>query len=379
MNQRHYDQIDICRGIAILMVLLYHSILVYPINFLELYPEAEVVHSFLYSVEMPVFFFVSGFCISYHGGYGQYLRKKMKRILLPHLVFGVLDIAVRVVASGFVSTSGGWTEGLLDFVLYGGSDWFLLTLFILVLIAPLIQKLLEKKAVGIGIAIFATMLLYLFQNKVPEVLSAKNVVNFLPFFVAGMGYRRMKDRAEQCEVKNRKGILGIKSIAYLALGVGMFALSRWRGWTGLPEEWLKVFDEGSFMMRIREVLTIEIWNGLELCYIKWVYLCVCLVASALCVAAVYEIAMLLRGSKAQAVFMEASKYSLQLYLLDGYALVLTRTLFVSVCKMQNPWVVTILNFVIDTGIAYVVAKCILSRWKLLRLASGITDVNGGVK
>ena len=80
----YYKEIDILRGLAILMVLCYHSILVYPINLHEI-AWCRELHSYLWVVEMPLFFLVSGFCFQYgtpeKAGvgktYGAYLWKKI--------------------------------------------------------------------------------------------------------------------------------------------------------------------------------------------------------------------------------------------------------------------------------------------------------------
>ena len=382
-GKMHYPEMDLMRGIAILMVLLYHSILVYPVNLVETYPACEVLHSFLWNVEMPVFFLVSGFCLTYKGGYFPYLGKKTLRILVPHIVFGLLDITIRAVATTAVSSTGSWVDGLIDFLLYGGSDWFLLTLFIMMLIAPVLYLLMHKgRAVRIVVTA-AVILLYLFQNKIPGFLSARNVVIFLPFFVFGMLFRIRKDN---CGGKKEAGdgqkILAktlIKLLISLVLGVGLFVLMRWEGWNGQPQHWEAIFTGNDFMMGVRDFLAQELWPGLDILRIKLIYLSGILLGQLFMIIAVYELSLILTRIVKGRILMECSRFSLQMYLLDGYALVATRVLLVSIAHVMNPWVLIPVNFVIDTLIIYLIAKFLLNRWKITRILTGIPDGDGSKK
>ena len=54
-QKKHIELIDILKGIAILSVLLCHSIIVYPIN-LEAIPWCLSIKSFVDAYQMPMFF-----------------------------------------------------------------------------------------------------------------------------------------------------------------------------------------------------------------------------------------------------------------------------------------------------------------------------------
>ena len=70
-------------------------------------------------------------------------------------------------------------------------------------------------------------------------------------------------------------------------------------------------------------------------------------------------------------FMDCSHYSLQLYLLDGYALVVTRTILVSVLGVTNPWILILGNFILDTAICLALSKFVIDKVKLFRLLCGL--------
>lgn len=55
------EEIDWLRGFATFLVILGHSIIVYPINLHEI-PWCNVLYEFISSFHMPLFFVISGFC-----------------------------------------------------------------------------------------------------------------------------------------------------------------------------------------------------------------------------------------------------------------------------------------------------------------------------
>lgn len=70
-------------------------------------------------------------------------------------------------------------------------------------------------------------------------------------------------------------------------------------------------------------------------------------------------------------FVACSRYSLQLYLLDGYALVVTRTILVSVLGVTNPWVLILGNFILDTAICLLLSRYVIDKVKIFRVLCGL--------
>lgn len=373
---KRYDEMDIMRGVAILMVLLYHSILVYPINLVETNSACGFLHAFLFSVEMPVFFFVSGFCLVYKGKYLPYLGKKSLRILIPHIIFGVLDIIVRIAGASFVSSSSGLGDSIIDFLLYGGSDWYLLSLFIMMLIAPAIYKLVRLNKPAKIMVIACVILLYLFQNKIPGYFSARNVVVYLPFFLAGILFRLRKDSSDNSVSLLKRFAM---FLIFLITGIGLFIVMRWEGWNGQPEAWNLLFGADSSIHEIRETLACEIWPGLDILRIKLIYLTGTILGQFLLVSALYQIVIITAARFKNWFLRECSRYSLQMYLFDGYLLVLTRVLIVSIAGVTNAWVIIAFNFVIDTAGVFLISKYILGKWRILRIMTGIPDRGDNIK
>lgn len=376
----HYDEIDILRGLAILMVLCYHSILVFPVNLHEI-TWCESLHSFLWMVEMPLFFLVSGFCFSYpsaheatneHRGallsnYGSYLLKKCKRILIPHVVFCGLDILMRILPTGLVNQTGDATTLLKEFSLFGGSDWFLWTLFVLFLIYPLFHWIFSKGILGKEIVILIVCLLYFLRDFLPNVLLLSTAAEFLPYFF--IGYMIRYSGAYETVRQNlvHPGVVVIAFLSDLLFGMMAFRLQN-----GQPLLWFDVPMLTRLSGRIEDMLGF-------------------LIAINSAVLALKLADLILRGpdpfiryvdkdenplvdksnNRIFGFFSNCSRYSLQMYLLDGYALVVTRTILVSVLGITNPVVIILGNFILDTAIVLVISKYIIDKVKLFRFLCGL--------
>lgn len=65
------------------------------------------------------------------------------------------------------------------------------------------------------------------------------------------------------------------------------------------------------------------------------------------------------------------KYSLQIYLLNGFLLTITRTLMVMVLHIEIPIVIILVNWFVNLVISYYLIKWIFSRFKITRFAFGM--------
>ena len=75
--------------------------------------------------------------------------------------------------------------------------------------------------------------------------------------------------------------------------------------------------------------------------------------------------------KLTGAFEPISRYSLPIYLLNGYWLVISRTLAVRVLKLSSAALIISVNLAIDLFISYLVIKYILERIPLVRDVIGI--------
>lgn len=89
--------IDICKGVAILLVILGHSFIVFPINLHEI-PWCYYTGNWIGSFHMPVFFLISGylFSLSTKKGYRSLVSSRFKRIMIPYFSIGAVNLAVKL-------------------------------------------------------------------------------------------------------------------------------------------------------------------------------------------------------------------------------------------------------------------------------------------
>ncbi|HKM03973.1 MAG TPA: acyltransferase [Lachnospiraceae bacterium] len=322
--KKHLEEIDILRGIAIVMVILYHSIIVFPIDLLEIV-WCKTLHDFLWLMEMPLFFIVSGFCFSYKGNYKQYIWKKVKRILIPHFVFCAIDLLPRIIPNNLVHEKTTLQEGLKNLLLYGGTDWFLWTLFLVVAIFPFLHWFMEK---GIGEKIMVSLLVllaYVFREHVTQLFLLATLTRFLIYYLIGYFISKL-------DYEKMKEYVGNGITAMIAL----FLLA------------------GSFYAVEQHQLPFEVLLAIS--------------GAIVC----YYIALHLTGFS-QKFLVECGGYSLQMFLLDGYALVLTRTIIVKVLQIQQPLIIIVCNFILDLLIVLIITKYFFTKWKILRVLSGLPD------
>ena len=132
MTKKYYKEIDILKGIAIILVVLGHSI-----SYLgESSKSWSLVNEVIYNFHMPIFFFASGFLSNKILEFKKielgYMKNKAIRMLLPYCSCGLLYLVFRKVLSmalGIKYDSAPLWKMLIG-VNPSYSLWFLYVLFI---------------------------------------------------------------------------------------------------------------------------------------------------------------------------------------------------------------------------------------------------------
>ena len=318
---KRLQEIDALKGWAIFLVILGHAIIVYPINLQE-NAYCSALFSFISTFHVRLFFVVSGYCYSFRGDYKTYLTKKTHRLLIPYYVFCLVEMLAKLVFSGQINRPRTIGEFLIRTLFYGGDIWFLWTLFLIFVIFPLLDLLLRK-----GNSWEAVCLIVLFGISLREwdlaLFGFGNILHYLFWFTCGVVLR--KHWQFDC-YPGRKSIYAVGAV-FLAV---LQSVLVW----GTP-----------FSYMVRDT--------------------VCGIVGILLSFA------LMRFSWFKDLFSRYGKYSLQLYLLNGLLLGLSRLLICSVFGVTNPAAIILFNMLMDFFLSYLLIHHILSKIRIVRPLMGM--------
>ena len=325
-NKSRIAQIDYLRGFAIFLVVLGHSIIVFPINLHEV-AWCRLVYNTIYSFHMPLFFAISGFCYSIKGTYKDYILTKAKRLIIPFLFFALADILLKVVFPSMVNRTSSINELLFKVFFYGGDYWFLYTLFFVFTIYPAIEILINKYSIPSLLIIIAIGSL---SDMLPTIFCIRSVAYYLVPF--SLGYY-CKSKIRKIESISHRGICLRKHKISISI-CSILAL--------LLIGWLHGVIDHSAINMLEGLVGITV--SVVLSY---------------CITSIFM------------RFERYSKYSLSLYLFNGYWLVLSRMLIINVLKITNPALVILFIFSICFYCSYILIHCVLSKIPIIRVIIGI--------
>ena len=88
--KKYYFSLDFLRGLTVTLMIIGHSIIVYPID-ISGDPVCQAIHNFIYYFHMEIFFVLAGMCES-KKNYTDVIKRKSKRLLIPYFCFGIVSI-----------------------------------------------------------------------------------------------------------------------------------------------------------------------------------------------------------------------------------------------------------------------------------------------
>lgn len=316
----YYRQIDALKGIAIFLVVLGHSIILYPID-LHQNDLCELVFRWLSSVHMPLFFVISGFCFSYRGSYRHFIWKKVKRLLIPYFAFNVLDLIPRYLFPNLVNRPRGIAESVQKIIFDGGELWFLYVLFIIFLIYPFIYGWI-KRSVYLFAGTLALLLLVHFAWTPIPMFRLGEVIYYLFYFTIGVMVREYLGNT----------IFDFKPGRLKAAAVTVVLLMLWFILIELNPPYLGI---------------VTALTGIITLYRS------------------------LRYGVLVQIFSRFGSYSLQIYLLNGFLLVISRTIIVSILQVTNPFAIIAFNMLVDFFLSYIIIKYICERIRPAKILMGM--------
>ena len=285
-------KIDAMRGTAIFMVVLGHSIIYYPINLHEV-AWCQNLFLLLSSVHMPLFFLLSGFCYQYKGTYKEYITNKIKRLMIPYLIFNLLDIAPRALFTGLVNRNRDVGSSIRRIIFNGGEYWFLYTLFLIFCFFPFVAVFVKRGRVA-GLVVAALTVCIRIVGTQTEILCVNQVCIYLVFFYLGYSVRIYQNSLRSLCIKVKERMGSERYIFYILLILVIFC-----AWA---------LDIGRFRLG---GLVISLM-GILVCYAMsgWNWF--------------------------EKILVRFGKYSLPIYLLNEYMLVISRTFVCKILQVDNP-------------------------------------------
>lgn len=207
--------VETLRGIAIVLVVIGHvtsSIIAggegKPISGNSPY---HYFFDLFLNIRMPLFTFISGWVYAIHsvqrGDFPVFMRKKVRRLLLPLWVVGSIHFALRAVVPGTNTTTelhDIWQIFIFPYTLY----WYLPALFLLftsVAILDAYGKIDTPRNAAIVITaaliLCLTERIHLLPAETPNVFAFRYAFELAPFFFAGVVFHRFKNELYSLKLK----------------------------------------------------------------------------------------------------------------------------------------------------------------------------------
>ncbi|MBF1130151.1 MAG: acyltransferase family protein [Dialister invisus] len=180
-------QIDIVKGIAIVLVVIGHSIPDAMAVGGIVNPYVRLLHSIIYSFHMPLFFIISGYFLNtdhVKGRTGQLIWKKFNRLMVPYFFVGLVYAPFKLLLSKFANDP--LKVGDIWKILMGknpdGELWFLYSLFIISLVIYILR--LKVNISMLMVSFFVALISYW------EPVLPAGILFFQFFVVLGMYVRQ---------------------------------------------------------------------------------------------------------------------------------------------------------------------------------------------
>lgn len=333
MTNQRIGEIDILRGIAAILMILGHSFIVYPVDISQI-PWCHYTGHFIYTFHMELFFVLAG-AVYYCSDYKKFMVKKVKRILVPYIFFGIITLLLKAFGGAAINGVESTGEGIIKFLFRGGNYWFLYVLFILFAIYPWIEKLLKTWQAE---AIFALAVLILRQfTIVTDYLAIRNLLYYLPYFVAGrLLFHKIYKEGNTSNISKRTRFV------ILIIGIVVFL----------------VIDQAE----IRS----EIEFGTILSFIR---------AIAIIAVLYILVEILARRNGSQGIvykfIQDCGKYSLQLYLFNGFLLTALRIIICTLLHITTPVIIVAGIWIGNLVITLIACKIIIPRIPVVRDLCGL--------
>lgn len=212
MNQRkHYNEIDVCRGMGIVLVVLGHALKQTEVE----NPAFQFLISVIYSFHMPLFFFLSGFVavkilwLDQETERREFIKNRAFRLLIPYFFIGAVYIPLKYFLSAYAVSEYDFSQ-LWRIFLGENPNTALWYLYILFWVSVLGVWLLRERTLGfwLVISMAVSLLTYWADGDV-------RLAKYFFFFVFGIFARLHYEEFERY-LRKKSFLILVSSIFVLA-------------------------------------------------------------------------------------------------------------------------------------------------------------------
>lgn len=195
-NKQRLGYVDIAKGMLITYLIIHH-IIDFGIRNFDL--GGNVVLTTLREVQRPImlcyfmqaFFFITGYCSNFDNPFIIFLKKQIKSLLIPALIFTVLYYSAKFDFKSLFET----------LIYFGGRFWFITSLFIAKLFYWLLNKYIKN-----GVVLFSVLLVVSFLSTIidskdyfPNYWWNRQTMDLCLFLYVGQFMRgKIENRKIQC-------------------------------------------------------------------------------------------------------------------------------------------------------------------------------------
>ena len=332
MARHRIEEVDIMRGIAAILMILGHSFIVYPVD-ISAVPWCHWTGHFIYTFHMELFFVLAG-AVYHCSNYKAFIVKKIKRILVPYVFFGVITLLLKAFGGSAINGVESTKEGIMKFLLHGGNYWFLYVLFITFVFYPWIEKVCRTWKAE---AILAVCIMIIRQfTTVTTFFAISTLLYYLPYFVFGKLIASKIHGGGTAAISRRTKIvvLSIATVLYCAIDI-----AENKSGTG--------FGVILSFMRAISIITVLYFLVQD------------------------ELKRFKNRGAIYSIITDCGTYSLQLYLFNGFLLTALRIVICNVLHITTPVLIAVGIWIGNLVITLVACKYIISRIPVLRELCGL--------
>ncbi|MDO4308534.1 MAG: acyltransferase family protein, partial [Eubacteriales bacterium] len=225
--------VDIARGFFMIAIVLGHVF------------HSGYLRHWVFSYHVPAFFFLAGYCFKYIQDVQQFIKKKVRTIVIPYLIFSLMSIVLFAIAQLVMPKVGTLLE--CDLVtnffvmLYGNSKpetmrynlplWFLPCFFCVTILAYIVEKLSRIKGrqiryISMVIAAILGGMVGIY-NTIALPWHFETAISMLVWYLAGITVREKQDYfCKKVDHFQKKGLIQIfGSVCMIIAGYGIAFLN----------------------------------------------------------------------------------------------------------------------------------------------------------